>query len=608
MSAFDLIDVLDKNSLQLGENFHKEYSWSSTIEKRIVQFNFQLVRTNKTQLDSLAIQLSNLLVVLSNKRYFDEDNKKYLKILYKMIGLNRDTICGKGEYNITYMMITIWYKFFPELAKYALYCCVNDISGQQSYGSWKDIKYLCHYCLSLSGFSSPSKITMSQLESSSYFPLIKYAISLANNQLFSDNNIFINYYNNTNFSSKTSTPKISLVSKWIPRESSDKFGFLYYYFATDAFSEYIETAKNPVQKAKAILKCKTQYRKLLSKLNIHLDTVQIKQCDRKWNNIDPNTITSITINRQSKAFLNLDKFNNERSIDSDRRNFAKKFESFIKSRIELKYDIKGINIDMVDFTKTALRIINNNCSNPSLETDILNSQWRNNGTKLGSLNKMIAMVDNSCSMNGNPLHAAIALGIRIAEKSSLGRRVLSFNTEPKWVNLDNDSDFEPTFIEMVGTISNIDWGGSTDFFKALDLILTAIIQLKMTAVEAEDVTLVILSDMQINESQTGFGNNKYLTMYDAITERYYNAGLKLNGIPLKPPHIIFWNLRSTNGFPVLTDQYNTSMVSGYSPVFLESFCNKGVEYLSSVTPYFVLLESLSNKRYDCLDKTFMDSY
>ena len=145
----------------------------------------------------------------------------------------------------------------------------------------------------------------------------------------------------------------------------------------------------------------------------------------------------------------------------------------------------------------------------------------------------------------------------------------------------------------------------------LYLILKAIVQLKMSAEEAANMTLVILSDMQINESQNksrcDFGNNQYLTMYETITERYYNAGLKLNGVPFIPPHILFWNLRSTNGFPVMTNQYNTSMVSGYSPALLELFCNKGVEHLSTITPYSMLLESLSNKRYDCLETKITQS-
>ena len=60
MSAFDLINTLDANSTtskQLGENMHTEYAWSNDIEEQIVQFNFQLVRTNETQIGALSLIL-----------------------------------------------------------------------------------------------------------------------------------------------------------------------------------------------------------------------------------------------------------------------------------------------------------------------------------------------------------------------------------------------------------------------------------------------------------------------------------------------------------------------------------------------------------------------
>ena len=43
--------------------------------------------------------------------------------------------------------------------------------------------------------------------------------------------------------------------------------------------------------------------------------------------------------------------------------------------------------------------------------------------------------------NSNPLYSAIGLGIRIAEKSKIGKRVMTFNSTPTWVNLSQCSDF-----------------------------------------------------------------------------------------------------------------------------------------------------------------------
>jgi ABC-type amino acid transport substrate-binding protein len=76
--------------------------------------------------------------------------------------------------------------------------------------------------------------------------------------------------------------------------------------------------------------------------------------------------------------------------------------------------------------------------------------------------------------------------------------------------------------------------------------------------------------------------------------------MKICGQPYKPPHILFWNLRSTSGFPVLSSQKNTSMMSGFSAALLNLFCDEGMNALKSCTPWSLLLKSLDNERYSIL--------
>jgi hypothetical protein len=82
-----------------------------------------------------------------------------------------------------------------------------------------------------------------------------------------------------------------------------------------------------------------------------------------------------------------------------------------------------------------------------------------------------------------------------------------------------------------------------------------------------------------------------------MKEKYEVAGIRVHGKPYKPPHILFWNLRSTKGFPTLSNQANSSMVSGYSPALLNTFCEQGMDALLSCTPWSVLEKVLSNDRY-----------
>jgi hypothetical protein len=91
-------------------------------------------------------------------------------------------------------------------------------------------------------------------------------------------------------------------------------------------------------------------------------------------------------------------------------------------------------------------------------------------------------------------------------------------------------------------------------------------------------------------------------MYDNIREMFAEAGLRTkHKMPYDPPHILFWNLRSTSGFPVMTTTENVTMLSGYSSALLNAFCDKGVDALREFTPIKMLTDILSHERYSALD-------
>jgi hypothetical protein len=334
------------------------------------------------------------------------------------------------------------------------------------------------------------------------------------------------------------------------------------------------------------------YRKLISCLNKKLDTVQIKQCANTWSEIEPGNQTSITMHKQKRAFLNKTKNGEQRSQSEDRILCGKKFEEFALKAEKGEVEIKGKRIGLNDFTQEALSLINSQ-KEVSSEAQILNAQWLNNSQQTGKMGKMIAMVDVSGSMDGDPLHAAIALGLRIAEKSLLGKRVLTFSASPQWVNLDGCANF----MSMVKMVHRADWGMNTNFYKALDMILDAIIQNKLKPEDVEDMVLTILSDMQIDKA-----DNSYGSMMSVIEEKYAEAGMRLYKKPFKPPHILFWNLRSTGGFPALSLKKNASMMSGFSAALLNLFCEEGIDALQSCTPWSMFLKSINLERYNMLDQ------
>ena len=563
-----LITALDNYTpTQFGENGHTEYGWSNSVQEKILQLSFQLTRTDDAGVERLSVILRDILT--SVKHYSlkaslpeREVSNGYLSILYRMIGHTRDIIDGKGEYTLSYMMIYTWYEFYPELATFALKCLVDlgDKTVHQ-YGSWKDIKYFCEYCKSKGGNAD--------------HPLIQYAVKLTNEQLSKD---FTSLISNSN--------DITLIAKWAPREKSS-FGWLYTALATDYYSHFLTTAKSDDKMKKAVLKCKTEYRKLLSMLNKKIDTLQIKQCGQEWSAIDFKKVTSISLAKQKQAFLNVKKDRTVRYPDNqDRIECAEHFQARIKKAVDGEIEMKGKRVGMADFTKQAVELLR---GGSQVEKDLLNSQWRDNSTQTGALGNMIAMVDVSGSMEGDPMDVAIALGIRIADKSKLGKRVMTFSSKPTWVNLEPYSDF----VSQVEVVKRADWGMNTNLHAALDTILDAIIQNKMAPEDVQDMVLVILSDMQMDQ---GDACNKQV-LYDTMKAKYEAAGIRVHGRAYKPPHILFWNLRSTSGFPALSNQPNASMMAGFSPALLNLFCEQGLDALQSCTPWSLLVRSLENERY-----------
>lgn len=596
MESQNILQFIDNYSPnQFGENGHIEYGWSTSFREKIVQFYFQLTRTSQINIETLKMHLNDLLYNLK-KHNESKTNLEcvisiiYLKILYKMIGHTRDIIHGKGEYALTYMMIYTWYNYYPELALYALETLVteNPIGGHP-YGSWKDIKYFCNYCR-MQGCSVDH-------------PLIQHAILLVNSELLNDIKIIEEGYTSKN---------ISLVSKWVPREKSGKFGWLYPHFACDYFSDYMETATTKCSRDKALIKCKMEYRKILTRLNSIIDTVQMKQCNHSWREINFNNVTSITITKQKKAFLNVLHNKNTPNQEQDRLECCENFKKYLSECESKKINIKGKRLSMCDFTEEALKLLNskkdtiyqNNKQTQEIikiQIDILNSQWRDNATQNGLFRKMIAMVDVSSSMNGKSLHAAISLGIRVAENSILGKRVLTFSSYPSWINLDENK----TFVEMVDALRTANWGMNTNFYAALDIILDAIVEAKMSPEDVEDMVLAVFSDMQTDYEDK---NSFTYTMYSQIKQKYEIAGLRLHGKPFKPPHILFWNMRSTNGFPNLSSQTHTSMLSGFSPMLLNLFQEKSSNVKQSCSPWVILETALSNPRYSILEKRGVDVF
>lgn len=571
MSASALVSALDQlNNNQYGENNHIEYAWSEIQQEKILQLSFQLVRTSDP---TRRYNLANKF-----KECFQNGSIEDRKILIKLLAHTRDIEEGKGEYAISFAIIKVLseYEEYREMCV-ALMCNFVGVSSnstnvvsQKPMGSWKDMKYLFNELQ-----SCPTEM-----------------IDIINTQLRQD----INDMNNNN--------PCSLLAKWIPREKSKKFGWIHKFLAMNYF-ECVGWGSSGWNKG-ATNKAQTYYRKVVSTLNRYIDTVQVKQCGQVWKTIDFDKVTSITMMKQRKSFLNGKNLNDDDRIIC-RQHLLEHMEQVKQGTKE----IKGRRTSMIDFIKAALQLKNdndsdsdsdNNSDNDEHERFLINEAWKNNSKDTKSLENMIAMVDTSVSMeceNSQPLYSAMGLGIRVAEKSKLGKRIMTFDANPTWLNLEGCKDF----VDEVHAVRNAGWGTNTNFHKAMDLILD---QIKLNRIQAEDVenlVLVVFSDMQFDKAEINDEQviEQQQHVRQILKKKFYDAGIEICGKGYKMPHILFWNLRSTDGFPELSYQDNVTMLSGYSPMLLNSFLQEGIAGLKDATPWNMLLKMLDNERYNHLE-------
>ena len=182
------------------------------------------------------------------------------------------------------------------------------------------------------------------------------------------------------------------------------------------------------------------------------------------------------------------------------------------------------------------------------------------------LSRVVPMADVSGSMSGTPMLVSIALGILASEVTheSFLDKVLTFHERPRW----HDLSGETSFVQKVLNLAQADWGGSTDFYAAMQLIADVVREKKLGAGEIPD--LLVVSDMQFNEAVGHSAKRYWQLVRDNIKRMFSDLGLELHGRPLDPPQIIFWNVRAdTVGYPAAADDRGVMMLSGFSPALLK---------------------------------------
>jgi hypothetical protein len=222
--------------------------------------------------------------------------------------------------------------------------------------------------------------------------------------------------------------------------------------------------------------------------------------------------------------------------------------------------------------------------------------WNDIRNKLGidQLKKSVIMSDVSGSMNGVPMAVSIALGIMISEinDSEFKDRVMTFESQPSWVNLSNCSNL----ITKVRKLQGAPWGGSTNLDGALQLIIDRMVQTKLQIGE-EPEDLIIITDMGF-DAACGINSIDSLTILEKFKLAFVKAGKQVWGEDSegwKCPRIVLWNVRAEyNQFQSSASENGIINLAGWSPNIIKTL--KG----NAITPIDALRDVLDDPQYQVI--------
>jgi hypothetical protein len=641
----------------------------SIIKNKIVSLYFNLTR--KTEWDAiheLAIEFDSLLDLIfkeirknigshiklqksSNSEIYDKelDTKKnqliaeifvlkiYLSYLFKLIAQTRDIVHGKGERDLTYMLISVWYNYLPIPAMFALRLITQNMEDSSaselpelfsSYGSWSDIKYFCNY------------VHTRETDEKKKNVLIDTALGLLNHQLAVDkrnwDKAMDDYINDSTVNTMSLKTRpcgrdiMSFAAKWSPREKS-KFDWMFDRLAEQYCALYLEKDEY-IAKNDNIDKKKRYYRKLVSRLNRELDTVQIKQCSNRWADINPENVSITTMMKQNNAFMNMNhgrKYRKKKTVnlrsmlstEDDRETCASNFREFYndvcntefgsienenKTETETETETekprrnKKTVVSISEYVKNAIQISESRSaykSNDENDDLGLQIQWLNHSWKKVIMNSYpinahkgydIPILDISCDLSATEIHTAIGIAILVAQRSRVPRIMIS-DHNPEWIMIQEHDEFTD-IVQRIYTYVN----HATDFniTKSFDLIYQSIDSTGLSTNEISRIHFVII---------TRFVDHSNLSWKQLFDDFYIKTNTE--------PYMIYWNINehkmgvhSVNELIEMKEKM--LLLSGGSFSMLEYFNKFGMEGTRKMTPYQYILEILDAPRYNPMGEYF----
>lgn len=504
--------------------------------------------------------------------------------LWVLLFQNRDIRGGKGERATTQML---WNFVLDLLPTRHFELTQKMLELVPEYGSWKDLFVLAH-------------------ERKQYDPVYARVVQIAAEQLKKDK-AAVEFNLALNPAMETKPQKVSLLAKWIPREN--RMPELAKSIAHVLFPE--------LTRPSALMQ---SYRKMVSGINAYLKTTETFMCSRNFEEIEPSRVPGRCLQKHMLAFLNENKDHTLRHPDDEQRmNCREHFQNFFQQAKEGKVTVKAKD---VVFPHELIKKIANN---PRMSEDERNgtvAQWNaivKGAQEAGGLGRSLAMCDFSGSMqssgtNGDtPYWVSMAMGLLIAECTTAEFKdtFLTFDSTPLLHAL-----HEGDIVDRVRDIqdSGIGQGLSTDFQKAMDLVLANIKRNRVRPGQ-EPENLIVITDMNWDAAcgshqVSAYTGNSYRhvvktapwqTHIQMIREAFKRAGEDMWGVPLVPPRIVIWNVAATStDFHASKDEEGVVMIGGWSPALFKNLLKGEIRRM---TPMEMVRIILDDERYDLVRET-----
>lgn len=351
--------------------------------------------------------------------------------------------------------------------------------------------------------------------------------------------------------------KISLASKWMPRENSK-----YSYF----FKSMIEQIKYDDEKYSHACK---RLRRLIVKLTEYTNVVETLMCSNNFSKIIPSTVPSIALKKYKKTFLN-------NTSNDDRINCSNNFKKYINNPNK-KLNGKRLRPD---------EIINMFPNEPDI-MKLLEKQWddiKNDIKNKEHFKDIITIADFSGSMYrtvGNTISISIAKGLAILIAQLSGyNKFMSFSETPNWIDFSKYNTLTD-IIKYINENEELSSGLSTNFEAVYRLILNEIKQEKIK----HPKMIICITDMGFNQASNNNNNNN---MIDEFCE-----------LGIEPPKLIIWNVSAEyrGEYQHSSNNEYVYTISGWSQNILKNIIS-GEDIISKLkNPENTMIEIIRNDRY-----------